>query len=178
MTIFLIILSCLLWACAIAALPTRISIGPALSYLGLVTLSLATRNGYPLLPINATILTGWFCMTLVVTLIIFMEPVPVRTQTRGMGYIVIGALAGLAVGLLGFTVSMDLTLLYSLMILAVVAGIFLGFLLYTRTPAGSHGAPGSGNFFRYLLAKGFPTAITVMQIGVVLVLVIALNNIS
>lgn len=32
----------------------------------------------------------------------------------------------------------------------------------------------AGNFFKYLLAKGFPTAITIMQIGVVLVIVIAL----
>ena len=88
----------------------------------------------------------------------------------------IGALVGLAVGLLGFTVSSNISLLYSIMILAVIAGIFLGFLLYTQTPSGRPVGPGSGNFFRYLLAKGFPTAITVMQIGVVLVLIIALNN--
>ena len=177
MTVFLIILACLLFAGSIWALATRIALAPALSYIGLVTLSLATRNGYPLLPINATILTGWFCMTLVVTFAIYLEPVPVRAQTRGMGYMIVGALAGLAVGLLGFTVTGTPSLLYSLMILGVIVGIFLGFLLYTRTPHGAPVGPGSGNFFKYLLAKGFPTAITVMQIGVVLVLLIAINSV-
>lgn len=177
MTVFLIILSCVLFAGAIWALATRIVLAPALSYIGLVCLSLATRNGYPLLPVNGTILAGWFCMTLVVTFTIFLEPQAVMRQTRGMWYIIVGALAGLAVGLLGFTVSASTTLLYSIMILAVAAGIFLGFLFYTRTPDGRPVAPGSGNFFKYLLAKGLPTAITVMQIGVVLVLVIALNSV-
>lgn len=174
--VFLIILSCLFFAGALVALPTRITIAPALSYIGLILLSLATKNGYPLLPLNGTILTGWFCMTLVVTLATFLTAPAVRAQTRGMGYMMIGALVGLAVGLLGFTVSSNISLLYSIMILAVIAGIFLGFLLYTQTPSGRPIGPGSGNFFRYLLAKGFPTAITVMQIGVVLVLIIALNN--
>ena len=63
------------------------------------------------------------------------------------------------------------------MIVSVIIGIFIGFLMYTRTPDGRPVAPGTGNFFRYLLAKGFPTAITVMQPGVVLVLTIALNTI-
>lgn len=176
MTIFLIIVSALLFACAIAALPVRITIAPCLAYVALVLLSLATTNGYPLLPINGTILTGWFCMTLVVTMATFMTAPAVRAQTRGMAYIVVGAVVGLAVGLLGYTVTSDVTLLYSFMILSVIAGIFLGFLLYAKTPDGRPVAPGSGNFFHYLLAKGFPTAITIMQIGVVLVLVIAINQ--
>jgi len=176
MTTFMIILSCLLFAAALVALPRRIILAPALAYLGLVTISFATRNGYPLLPVNGAILIGWFCMTVVITLAIILQPLPVRNQSRGMGYIMTGALAGLAVGLLGFTTTASVTLLYSLMIVAVIAGIFFGFLLYTRTPDGRPVAMGSGNFFRYLLAKGFPTAITVMQGGVVLVLLIAINQ--
>lgn len=146
MTLFLIILSCVLFAGALWALATRIVLAPALSYVGLVLLSMTTRNGYPLLPINGTILTGWFCMTLVVTFTIFLEPQAVMRQTRGMGYMIVGGLAGLAVGLLGFSVTSSTTLLYSIMVLAVVAGIFFGFLLYTRTPDGRPVAPGSGNF--------------------------------
>lgn len=178
MTIFLIILAILLFGAGIAALYRRIAIAPSLSFLGLLTLGLITHNGYPVLPINMTILTCWFCMTLVVTIIIFMEPAAVRQQMRGMGYIIIGALAGLAIGLLGFTFFDNIMLLYALMVTGVVAGIFLGLLLYSRTPDGSPIGIGSGNFFRYLLAKGFPTAITVMQPGVVLVIVILLNNLK
>lgn len=179
MEIFLIILSCVLFLCAIVALPTRIAVAPALSYLGMLALSFARdQAGIPVLPINTTILTAWFVMTLVVTIIIMLEPEPVRRQTRGMGYISIGAFTGMAVGLLAFTVTANITFLYSLMILCTAAGIFLGFLLYSRTPDGSPVGIGSGNFFRYLLAKGFPTAITVMQIGVALVLIIAVNTIA
>lgn len=174
----MIILSSLFFVSAMVAVPRRIGMAPALSYIGLLIIGLTTRNGYPLLPVNATILTGWFCMSLVVTLAVMMQPVPVRTQTRGMGYIVIGALVGLAVGLLAFSFASNITFLYSVMIMAVIAGIVLGFLLYTKTPDGRPVSPGSGNFLRYLLAKGFPTAITVMQTGVVLVLIIAVNSVS
>lgn len=176
MTTFLIIISCVLFAASLPTLAWRITLAPCLAYVGLVVLSLASRNGYPLLPINGAILTGWFCMTLVVTLATSMATATMRAQTRGMGYIITGAIVGLAVGLLGFTFSHSVAILYSIMIIAVIAGIFFGFLLYTQTPSGHPVAIGSGNFFRYLLVKGFPTAITVMQIGVVLVLVIALNN--
>ncbi len=173
MTIFLIITACLCYAASVWALATRIMLGPVLSYVGLVLLSLTSRNGYPLLPINGTILTGWFCMTLVVSVIIMLQPEPVRRQTRGMGYMIVGAVTGLAIGLLAFSASQNLTMLYSFMILAVIAGIFFGLLLYSRTPDGRPLAVGSQNFFRYLLAKGFPVAITMMQIGVAAVLTIA-----
>lgn len=176
MSLFLIIISCLLWIGALFALRGRQILAPALSYAALLVLSFASKNGYPVLPINATILTAWFCMTLVVMFIILLQPEPVRRQTRGTTYMTVGAITGLAVGLLGFTITSSLSLLYAIMILGVIAGIYCGFLLYTKTPEGTPVAPGSGNFFRYLLAKGFPTAITVMQIGVALVLTIAINH--
>lgn len=178
MTIALIILACVLYIISVIALFRRILLAPALSYIGLVTLSLARPDGYPLLPLNTYILIGWFCITLVVTFILILEPAPVRAQLRGMPYMVIGAFAGMAVGLLGFTLTSSVSLLYSIMAIGVVAGTLLGFLLYSRTPEGRPVAPGSGNFFRYLLAKGFPTAITVMMMGVVLVLIIALYSIK
>lgn len=176
MSLFLIIISCLLWIGALFALRGRQILAPALSYAALLVLSLATKNGYQVLPINATILTAWFCMTLMVMFIILLQPEPVRRQTRGTTYMTVGAVTGLAVGLLGFTITGNLSMLYAIMILGVIAGIYCGFLLYTKTPEGVPVAPGSGNFFRYLLAKGFPTAITVMQIGVALVLTIAINH--
>lgn len=178
MTVFLIILSNLLWICAMVTLFRRQILSPALSYLALLTLSFAERDGVALLPINTTILTGWLMMTLVVIFATMLQPEAVRRQTRGLPFIVVGALVGLAIGLLGFTAVSSLSLRYAFMIIAVIAGIFFGFLLYTNTPDGRPVGIGSGNFFKYLLAKGFPTAITMMQLGVVLVLVIAMHNMN
>lgn len=175
MSTFIIITSVMLFVAAILLLPFRLLIAPACSYLGLLSLSFArTAQGYPLVPLNGTILTGWLFMAIVVTLATLMQPVPVRNTTRGMGYITVGSLVGMVVGLLAFTVSYRLNMLYGMMIVATAAGTFLGFLLYTNTPGGRAIDVRSGNFFRYLLAKGFPAAITVMQIGVALVIVIAL----
>ena len=176
MEIALIIISVLLWLGALALLPGRGAVAPLLSFLGLFTLSFARTDGYPLLPINGTILTTWLSMTLVVMVASYLQPEPIRCQTRGMAYIIGGAVTGMVVGLLGFTFTTVPSVLYAIMILATVIGIFLGFLLYTRTPDGAPVAIGSGNFFRYLLAKGFPTAITVMQPGVALVLAISINS--
>lgn len=173
MYILIIILCALLWLCSLVALHGRQMLAPALSYGALILLSFARKGGYQLLPINTTILMGWFLMTVVVMLIVILQSEAVRRQTRGTVYMIIGAITGMAVGLLGFTFSDNLQLLYGAMIAGVIVGIFCGFLLYTRTPEGAPVAPGSGNFFRYLLAKGFPTGITVMQLGVVLVLTIA-----
>ena len=178
MTIFLIILSVLLWAGALWCLYGRQTIAPALSYLAMFSLSFVSENGLRILPLNTTILTGWLVMTLAVMCSAALQPEPVRRQTRGMTFFIGGALVGLALGLLGFSIGSDLSLRYGLMILSTAAGTALGFLLYTNTPDGNAIKPGSGHFVRYLLAKGFPTAITIMQLGVVLVLLIALYNVN
>lgn len=167
-----------MWIASLWCLYGRQTVAPALSYLALLVLSFASRDGYPLLPLNGVILSCWLCMTVVVIFIAVLQPEPVRRQTRGMSYIIGGGIAGLAVGLLGFTFTAGLNVLYACMILGVIAGIFLGFLLYTNTPDGKAVRPGSGNFFRYLLAKGFPAAITLMMPGVALVLTIAIHNVN
>lgn len=84
----------------------------------------------------------------------------------------------MAVGLLACSFTTSIGILYTSMISGTVAGIFFGFLLYSRTPDGRPVGIGSGHFFQYLLAKGFPTAITVMQIGVAIVLAVAVYNVS
>lgn len=178
MATFLIIVSALLWAASVWCLYGRQVVAPALSYLALLLLSFASENGYPLLPINTVILTGWLCMTLAVMFTVILQPEPLRRQVRGTTYLIGGGMVGLALGLLGFSVTSGLSLRYACMILATAAGIALGFLLYTNTPDGRAVRPGSGHFLRYLLAKGFPTAITLMMLGVVLVLVIALKNVN
>lgn len=172
MAIFLIILSALLWAASGYMLRGRQMVAPVLSFAALLCLSLARRDGYQLLPINLTMLSGWFCMTVVVMFVTYLQPAVLRAQTKGWGYLAGGAVTGMVVGLLGYTVTANVSMLYGLMILGTVVGTILGFLLYVRTPDGKGVAPGSGHFFRYLLAKGFPTAITVMQLGVALTLAV------
>ena len=176
MAIFLIIVSCLLWLASLWLLRARQIAEPAASVVALLLLSFARKNGWQLLPINITMLTGWLCMTLVVMFACYLQPAAVRAQTKGWGYFTGGALAGMVVGLLGSSLSANISIHYGIMILGTIAGIFLGFLLYTNTPDGRPIAPRSGHFFKYLLAKGFPTAITVMQAGVALVLLLALYN--
>ena len=62
MTVFLIISCILLWGASLWCLYGRQSIAPALSYMALLVLSFITENGYPVLPLNGTILTGWLCI--------------------------------------------------------------------------------------------------------------------
>lgn len=175
MATFLIIIACILFVLALILTVPRILLAPISAYLGLLAISFATNpEGYPLLPINSTILFAWVCMTIVVTVATLLQPAPLRFSRKGVGYMLGGAIAGMAVGLLGFTFITSLSLLYGVMIVATAAGIFFGFMLYTNTPEGRPVALNSGNFFRYLFAKGFPVAITVMQIGVVAVILIAI----
>lgn len=178
MTIFLIIVSALLWLASVWALFGRQLISPILSWVAFVLVSFIRENGIQLIPINGIMLSGWLAMSLVVMFVVVLQPEPVKAQTRGMAYIVGGGIVGLVIGLLGNTFVASVSLLYAFMILCVIAGIFFGFLLYTNTPDGKGVNLASGNFFKYLLAKGFPTAITLMQLGIVLVLVILLNNVN
>lgn len=175
MSVFFLVISIIFWVGALAFLPFRPLYSPALSYLGLLGLSFCETDGIAWLPINNAMIISWLCITVVVMMATLLQPAAVRAQTRGMGYMIGGGIVGLIVGLLGFTVSAEIGMLYGIMIVATAVGIFFGFLLYSNTPAGSAMRIGGGYFFRYLLAKGFPTAVTLMQIGLVFVLLIALR---
>lgn len=176
MSVFLLIVSILFWVAAMISLPSRPVYSPVMSYFGLLCISFCSTDGYSWLPINNNMLFSWLCITLVVMMATVLQPAAIRAQARGMAYIIGGAIVGLAIGLLGFTVSTSISMLYGIMIICTAVGIFFGFLLYSNTPDGRGVGIMSGNFFRYLLAKGFPTAVTVMQIGLVLVLLVARNN--
>lgn len=179
MSIFLLIAAIILWVAAIGMLPGRPILGPAMSYLGLLCMSLCTNSeGISWLPINANMLISWLAITLVVMVATVLQPSRIRAQARGMAYIIAGGVVGLAIGLLGYTVTSSVSVLYGIMIIATIVGIFFGFLLYSNTPDGRQVGVLSGNFFRYLLAKGFPTAVTLMQIGLVLVLLIYTRDAS
>ena len=175
MAIALIILSCLLWVASLLFLGKRQKVAPAASYLALLVLSCADNpDGTPLLPINSVILIGWLAMTLVVMIASMLQPMAVQAQSRGTGYMTVGALTGMVVGLLSFTFASGISIIYSCMILATVVGTFLGFLLFTNTPDGKDVSLRTGRFFKYLLAKGFPVAITVMMMGIAAVLAVSI----
>lgn len=167
----LIILASIAFAAAFALLWLRLAYAPGFAFLGLLLIGVArTPQGYPLLPVNSTMLIGWLCMTVIVMAATLMQPAAVTASRLGMPYIAGGAAVGMVLGLLGNSVTASPSALYAVMIAATVAGTFLGYLCFTRTPQGRGVAPGSGRFFTYLLAKGFPTALTLMQAGVILVL--------
>lgn len=171
--IFLIILSCLIWLAAFLLLPKRILLAPGLSYCALVLLSFAKRDGYPIMPLSNAMLLSWLVITFIVMMIVLLQNPAVRQQSRGVGYMTIGGIAGMAVGLLAFSFSSNLNLLYALMIIGVIAGISFGFLIFTNTPEGRDVSLPTGRFFRYLLAKGFPVLVTVAQLGIPAVILIA-----
>lgn len=173
MAIFLIIVSILLWLGSFATLFFRQLLAPALSYVALLLLSFASEGGQPLVPVNATILWGWLCMTVVVMVATILQPSEVNKSRLGTGYLLGGALVGLAVGMLGQTIATTLTMFYGVMVIAVAAGTFFGYLLFTNTPAGRPFSFNSGRFYSYLLAKGFPAAISVMMAGLALVITLA-----
>lgn len=178
MSVVFLILSIVAWVCAVLSLPSRPIFSAPLSYIGLLLISFCETDGVAWIPLSGAMLISWLCITVVATLATMMQPEGVRMQARGMGYMIVGSLVGLAVGLLGFTFTFNLTALYGIMMIGVIAGIFFGFLLYSNTPSGREVALGSGHFFNYLLAKGVPTAITVMQIGLIFVVLIMKANIS
>lgn len=177
MEVTAIVFSCILYALSLVLLGWRQIASPCCSFLGLLIMSLAkTSDGYPLFPINSSMIFGWLCVTVLVTVVTLLQPRSVRDTSRGVWYMTGGAIVGLAIGLLGFTVSSAVGAMYAIMIICVAVGTFFGYLLYTGTPGGKGVALSSGHFFNYFLAKGFPVAVTIMQGGVVLVLVIAINS--
>ena len=177
MAVTAIVFSSILFAASLACLAWRQIASPCLAFVGLLVISFAkSQDGNPLLPINNNIIFGWLCMTVLVTVATMLQPAAVRNTSKGIGYLTIGSVVGLAIGLLGFTFTNAVNLLYGIMIVCTAAGTFFGYLLYSNTPSGRGVALASGNFFRYFLAKGFPVALTIMQIGVVLTLIIAINK--
>ena len=174
-----IVFSSILYAASLALLGFRLVASPLCAFLGLLILSFGhDSSGYPILPISSSTIFGWLCVTILVTVATLLQPRPVRDTRRGIWYITAGSIVGLAIGLLGFTITAYAGALYAIMIIAVAAGTFFGYLVYASTPAGKGIGIGSGRFFSYFLAKGFPVAVTIMQIGVVLVLIIAVNSVE
>lgn len=161
------IIAIFLFCGAVTLLFYKQVLAPVAAFTGLALCSVAN-----LLPVTTPMIFSWLSMSLIVMGATYMQPQAIQQQKRGMGYIVIGGIAGMMTGLLTFGMNVMPVTVNGTMIVGTAAGVFLGYLLFTRTPRGKKVAIGTGNFFRYLSAKGFPAAIAIMQIGVALVLLI------
>lgn len=173
MTTFLIISGVIMYLAAIALLFRRQIVSPIAAWGAMTTIGLSET-----LPINNTMIIGWLSMAFIVMAATWLQPEAIKQQRRGIWYMLIGALTGMSVGLLAFSTTTSLSLLYGIMIVATIAGLCFGFLFFTNTPRGREVGIRSGHFITYLTAKGFPIAITVMQLGIVLVLLLAVHNIN
>ncbi len=179
MSIFLIILASLLWLGAFVALPKRVILGPALSFCALTIISFASSpEGFPYFPVGLPMLMSWLCMTLLVLITVIMQSPAVRAQSRGVIFMEVGGVAGMLVGLACSSLLYTLGAAYACMIAGTIAGIILGYLLFAYTPRGEQVRPGSGHFFTYLPAKGFPALVTIAQLGVMLTILLFNYNMN
>lgn len=176
MSVVLLILALLLFAGAIVLLFVREVLAPAASFLGLTAVYFSG-----LLPLSPNMVITWLALTVIVMGVSYMQPAALMAQRRGVGYMLGGALAGMAVGVMAVSQSVShevshavltvpLTVWYASLVAGALIGIFLSFLLYTRSPGGRDVGMSSGRFFTYVAAKGFPLAIAMIQPGLVLML--------
>lgn len=105
----------------------------------------------------------WGAAALIVLGLSVLLPYPVVTSRKGVPYVVVAAIAGLAVGLL---ISPNMA------VLGGVAGAFCGALAYSRTPAGRFLDFPSRKFVNYLCAKALPPVITLSILAVTLILML------
>lgn len=167
-----IIFASILYLLGVFFIPRRIVASPACCFLGLLILSMGkTAEGYPMLPLGNSLILGWLFMAVLVTILTLCQPPAIRKVNKGMMYYLVGSLTGLAIGLLGFTFTNTPGGRYVVMIVCVASATLLGGLIYARTPDGAPVAPASGRFFSYLFAKGFPVAISIMELGTPLVVI-------
>lgn len=172
MTAILLIIGFMLWIVAIMALWKRPAAGPAASFVALMTVSFAKEGGYPIVPVNNTMTLTWLAMTVIVVCATYLQSRDLRSDSRGVAYGVVGAITGMAIGLAFIGSASSSSTAYATMITATAAGTILGLILYSSTPRGRFMALGSGQFLNRLSSKGFPIAITVMQLGMAILLAI------
>lgn len=114
-------------------------------------------SGYLQLPSSTIIF--WSLATLIVLGLDRLLPATVTRTSYGRGYIVIGVLAGMIVGML---------LSGAGIIVGAAIGAFLGALAYSRTPAGRIIPFPSSAFMRFLAARGLPAIVTFSMIGLIM----------
>lgn len=151
MSLFLIILACLLTAVAVvgAFLPSWWA-APA-AYAGLL---LAGASGY--IELTAPTYIFWLVAAVIVLVICLMLPKSIANASNGVGYIAGATLAGTLVGL---------CIGHAGLILGAVAGAVFGSIAWCRTPAGMAIGFPSRKAINYLCAKCFPAIVTMCLAG-------------
>ena len=113
---------------------------------------------------SAGLLASWGVIVVVVLVIDFLLPSSISRATNGMGYMGVGGLVGLFVGMTGFSLAWAVA--------GAAAGVLLGAFAHTRMPGGKALGFPSSRFFQYLCAKGLPAVVTLGLIGIALLLVV------
>lgn len=158
MTLFLIILGIILLCGAIFFCFVPRGWSAITAFAGLLCLHFSG-----VAPVENSQLWFWGLAALIVLGLSVLLPAPVVTSRKGVGYIVIGAIAGLTVGLV---------ISANVMILGGVAGALCGALAYSRTPSGRFLEFPSRKFINYLCAKALPPVIALSIVAVAVVMML------
>ncbi|MDE6395020.1 MAG: hypothetical protein K2K77_06735 [Duncaniella sp.] len=125
--------------------------GAVVAFLGLCAVGLI-----PGVELGVPVFIFWAVAIAIVVTLGFILPKAVTASRLGVTYIVMGALAGMLVGL---------ALSHAAMIIGSVIGALLGGVAFARTPAGKALTFPSPRFWNYLCAKGLPAVISFAIIG-------------
>lgn len=149
-----IILGSLLMCGAIAMVFRPLFPGSLLAYAGLWAFHL---SGY--FPVTMHELMFWGVATVLVICADRLLPRGNTLSMSGRGYVGVGTMAGMIVGMLMASAGI---------ILGAVIGTFLGAMAYSRTPQGRGLEFPSAIFVRFLCSRGLPAVITLSQVGLIL----------
>ena len=173
MWLTVIIASALLWIAGAICLWRRPVLGPALAYVALALLSLAARDGHPLLPINGSMLLSWLAIMIVTMITVILQP-RIPRNPMATAYLFLGAIMGLALSLPSVVAGASPSAAYALMIGLTAFSTALWYVAFTFTPEG-RAMRAEGRTWNRLAAWGFPVAVCVMQLGIPLVLILLLT---
>lgn len=154
MATFCIILGSLLMCGAIAMVFRPVFSGSLTAYLGLWAFHF---SGY--IPVTMRELLFWGVTTLIVIGLDVLLPRESARALQGRGYVGVGTIAGMVVGMLLSSAGI---------ILGAAIGAFLGAMAYSRTPAGRALQFPSAVFMRFLCSRGLPAVVAISQVGLVL----------
>lgn len=152
MTLTAIIISIIAVGATILLMLTRQRLAPAMAWISLAVLWIAEAN----IPRLSTI-GFWAAVAAIATAINFMLPPSVVDSRRGQGFIAIGALCGMFVGMI---------ITDAAMIVGTIIGAMTGALTFSRTPAGRSILNPTSKFINYVCAKAMPAVISACTIGV------------
>lgn len=108
----------------------------------------------------------WGIATLIAVCITYLLPPQIARARIGLAYIAGGSLAGMAVGMITYTMAG--------IIVGAAIGALLGGIAASRTRAGAVMAFPTMRFFNYVAAKGLPSVVTASIIGAVILQILTL----